>query len=76
MSESLPQHVGARLGFETDSTNHGSRSCDAHESQMWPIFQRLCAVADYLQLAFPDSLLPACIRRSPCHAVDELHIIQ
>ena len=64
MSESSAQHVGARLGFETDSTNHGSRSCDAHASQMWPIFRRLCAVADYLQLVSPDSLPSAFINLS------------
>jgi len=44
--------------------------------QEWPILRRLCAVADYLQPEFPDSLLPAFIRRSPCNSVDELHIIQ
>jgi hypothetical protein len=42
----------------------------------WPMFRRLCAVADYLQPEFPDALLPAFIRRSPCNAVDELHILQ
>jgi hypothetical protein len=43
---------------------------------MWPMFRRLCAVADYLQPEFPDALVPAFIRRSPCNAVDELHILQ
>jgi len=49
MSESSAQHIGARLGFETDSTNHGSRSCDAHERQMWPIFRRIVAIPLSLQ---------------------------
>jgi hypothetical protein len=55
MSESLAQHVGSRLSFEKNSTNYGSCSCDAHESQMWPIFRRIVAIPRSGPLA--DSVL-------------------
>ena len=46
MSESSAQHVGSRLGCETDVTNDGSRRCDAHESQRWPMFRRTVAIPE------------------------------
>ena len=50
MSESSNQHVGSRLGFETNVTNDGSRRCDSYESQMRPMFRQIVATPD---LGFP-----------------------